>query len=332
MSAIPFNTARGPASTLQMSPPFAFNDVTMSVFPLRAGLPRLEAFCQNYLNQASHIVQFRPFIPFVYLVILDYGRMSLEAANMGWVSQREVAFGIPLRWLNAHDGGLEFHDWAFTSPFIFVDNEMSMSTGREVYGWPKLLARLDPSVSEWVRDPHGARRVFQVSTKRASRGYASERRDYRTFLSVMQHRTAGMLDIPPNMDAIVKPVAQLSTAAAGMSRLGIDLVRTFTGMASDGITGPSVLPDVFDLETFRGQLKPDQMKSWIDPRKWAPGVKDMLWSMFPRLYANTVNFKQFRDAQAEMGGWIMQNKLIYTEDISEGIETAPAAFAGLFEG
>lgn len=296
MSAIPFNTARGPASTLQMSPPFAFNDVTMSVFPLRAGLPRLEAFCQNYLNQASHIVQFRPFIPFVYLVILDYGRMSLEAANMGWVSQREVAFGIPLRWLNAGESGLEFHDWAFTSPFIFVDNEMSMSTGREVYGWPKLLARLDPSVSEWVRDPHGARRVFQVSTKRATKGYSGETRDYHTFLSVMQHRTAGMLDIPPNMDAIVKPVAQLSTAAAGMSRLGIDLMRTFTGMASDGITGSSVLPDIFDLETFRGQLKPAQLKSWMSPRKWAPGVKDMLWSMFPRFYANTVNFKQFRDA------------------------------------
>lgn len=296
MPVIPFNTARGPASTLQMSPPFAFNDVTMSVFPLRAGLPRLEAFCENYLNQASHIVQFRPFIPFVYLVILDYGRMSLEAANMGWVSQREVAFGIPLRWLNAKETGLEFHDWAFTSPFIFVDNEMSMSTGREVYGWPKLLARLDPSVSEWVRDPHGARRVFQVSTKRAARAYSGEKRDYHTFLSVMQHRTAGMLDLPPNMDTIVKPVAQLSSAAAGMTRLSMDLMRTFTGMASDGITGSSVLPDVFDLETFRSQLKPEQMKSWMNPRKWMPGIKDVLWSMFPRFYANTVNFKQFRDA------------------------------------
>lgn len=43
-------------------------------------------------------------------------------------------------------------------------------------------------------------------------------------------------------------------------------------------------------------------------------------------------FKQFRDAQAEMAGWIKEGKLIYTEDISEGIETAPAAFIGLFEG
>lgn len=43
-------------------------------------------------------------------------------------------------------------------------------------------------------------------------------------------------------------------------------------------------------------------------------------------------FKQFAKAQAEMGGWIMQNKLIYTEDITEGLDGAPEAFIGLFEG
>ncbi|MEW9919401.1 hypothetical protein AB2B41_07295 [Marimonas sp. MJW-29] len=296
MSAIPYNIARGAASSLQMSPPFAFSDVTMSVFPLRASLSRLETFCTNYLNQAPHLVQFKPFVPFVYLVILDYGRMSLQAANMGWVSQREVAFGIPLRWLNVTPEGPVFHDWAFTSPFIFVDNEMSMSTGREVYGWPKLLAKLDPSVSEWVRDPHGARRVFQVSTKRAAHAYAGEMQAYRPFLSVYQHRAAGIFDIPPSMDTITKPLQQLSSNVAGFTRLGTDLLRTFAGMASDGITGEPVLPDFLDQGTFRDQLRPERLKSWVNPKDWLPGLRDMLWSMFPRTYANTINFKQFRDA------------------------------------
>jgi len=43
-------------------------------------------------------------------------------------------------------------------------------------------------------------------------------------------------------------------------------------------------------------------------------------------------FKQFPQAQAEMAGWIKSGKLKYTEDISEGIETTPEAFIGLFEG
>ncbi|MEH6647183.1 hypothetical protein [Sulfitobacter sp.] len=297
MVTIPFNNARGAASSLQMSPPFAFNDVTMSVFPLRASLPALETFCRNYLNQVPNLLQFSPFLPFVYLVILDYGRMSLEAANMGWVSQREVAFGIPLRWLNAQKGGLKFHDWAFSSPFIFVDNEMSMSTGREVYGWPKLLARLDPSVSEWVRDPHGARRVFQVSTQQANEAFAGETQEYRSFMSVYQHRTAGLLDVPPSLDALVKPLAQMSQAAAGMTRLSMDIARTVTGMASDGITGSSLLPNMLDMKTFKEQLEPSRLIKWRDPKAWGPGLKDVLWSLFPRAYANTINFKQFRDAR-----------------------------------
>lgn len=43
-------------------------------------------------------------------------------------------------------------------------------------------------------------------------------------------------------------------------------------------------------------------------------------------------FKRFREAQAEMAGWIHEGKLVYTEDVSEGIEGSAAAFIGLFEG
>ncbi len=43
-------------------------------------------------------------------------------------------------------------------------------------------------------------------------------------------------------------------------------------------------------------------------------------------------FKEFRAAQAEMAQWIHEGKLVYTEDISEGIEGSAKAFIGLFEG
>ncbi|HUD52805.1 NADP-dependent oxidoreductase, partial [Parvibaculum sp.] len=43
-------------------------------------------------------------------------------------------------------------------------------------------------------------------------------------------------------------------------------------------------------------------------------------------------FKDFRAAQTEMAGWIHDGKLVYTEDISEGLENSAAAFIGLFEG
>ncbi|MFK8078278.1 MAG: acetoacetate decarboxylase family protein, partial [Granulosicoccus sp.] len=112
----------------------------MSVFPLRADLTQLQRFIDGYLNLDADNVRFEAFLPYVYLQVLDYGKMSIQAANMGWVSQVEVAFCVPLRWLVKKQGEWVFHDWAANCPFIFVDNELSMTTGREVYGWPKVLA------------------------------------------------------------------------------------------------------------------------------------------------------------------------------------------------
>jgi len=43
-------------------------------------------------------------------------------------------------------------------------------------------------------------------------------------------------------------------------------------------------------------------------------------------------FKRFTAAQTELASWIQSGQLKYTEDVSDGLEGAPAAFAGLFDG
>ncbi len=41
---------------------------------------------------------------------------------------------------------------------------------------------------------------------------------------------------------------------------------------------------------------------------------------------------QFREAMAEMRGWVVDGKLVFREEIIDGFENAPAAFIGLFRG
>ena len=79
-------------------PPFEFQGVRACVYPLRANIARLSYFIDQYLNLAmpAEIVRFRPALPFVYLMAMNYGRMAVTARNMGWVSQNEVAFVVPL--------------------------------------------------------------------------------------------------------------------------------------------------------------------------------------------------------------------------------------------
>jgi hypothetical protein len=162
-----FNTARGWADeTLLIPPPFSFPGVTARVFPLRASMNILYSFCQRYLNVAPpEVCELQPYLPFVLLVILDYGEMAIETGNMGWVSQHEVFFAVPLERWRRHRGRRIFEGWVLNTPFIFVDNAASLTTGREVYGWPKVLASLRPSLEEWLVDPRDPTRLLSLSVK-----------------------------------------------------------------------------------------------------------------------------------------------------------------------
>src|SRR5260221_10070705 len=129
---------------LPVRPPFLMNGVTSRVFPLKANMARLTQFCDQYVNMdiPQDVVHFRPAVPYVYLMVLDYGSMSpasVQAQNVGWVAQHEVAFAVPLERWREEKGKLVFKGWACVCPFIFVDDEMSLTTGREVYGWPKVI-------------------------------------------------------------------------------------------------------------------------------------------------------------------------------------------------
>lgn len=292
----PFNEARGEAAALQLRPPFSFKGVTMALFPLLASRQRLRAFCDAQLNLAPHLVRFEPAMPLVFLMLLDYGRMATEVANLGWVSQTEVAFGVPLRWSFIDDGRVRFHDWAVTCPFIFVDNELSMATGREVYGWPKTLAHLDPSIGEWIADPHGTREVLRVSSRVYARTYRGEQASDRPVLSVHHRPLPRLADFPTDLGNLLDPLRDLPRTAARMASLGMELTRGMGAIALEGISGSTRFPDLGNPATYRAAISDAALARVADPAAWRPGFEDLIWAALPRMTGNTINLKQFRDA------------------------------------
>ena len=289
-----FNNARGAAAAIQVKPPFAFSDVKMTIFPLQANLTRLTQFCDGYLNQAKDIVQFKPFLPFVYLILLDYGRMSAAAAQTGWVSQREVAFGVPLRWMKPGSKGLEFHDLAFTTPFIFVDNEVSLTTGREVYGWPKLLARLDPTPDDWIRDPHGSRQVFEIRSRAAADNIGDDLKA--PFLSVSHTPLSGLMDFPPRLEGVSRTLNAMPETMMGVGRFWRDALTTAMSVIQSRPAGAPPISGFPNLSGARAAIGELGKTKTDDIRGMATGVGKTLSSLFPAMYSNTINLKQFRDA------------------------------------
>lgn len=159
---------------MPLKPPFEFDGVRVMVFPLRANISKLNDFCHSYLDLwKNQDLVFRPAAPYVFLMVLHYGKMgsgtTAGARNLGWVAQNEVTFTVPLEcWEKKREGGsvreeLIFKDWAGVSPFIYVDDQVSMTTGREVYGWPKTMSRVELNADE-IRFPLEPCQVFRLTT------------------------------------------------------------------------------------------------------------------------------------------------------------------------
>jgi hypothetical protein len=161
------------------NPPFLFDGMTARIFPLRAQYTALERLGDTYLNRGSPVARFRPMLPYVYLSILNYGRMesvSETAAHYGWVSQNEVFFAVPLIWETKRDGRWAFHAYGVVAPFIFVDQPWSIEVGREVYGWPKEEASFQREVNSWASgSPADPENLLTLETQSFATPFAGER-------------------------------------------------------------------------------------------------------------------------------------------------------------
>lgn len=265
-----YNVARGPAeTTLVASPPFNFPGVTARVFPLRASLNLLTGFCESYLNVARHVCELQPYLPYVLLVVLDYGRMAIEEANLGWVSQREVFFSVPLgMWRRDRRGRRKFVKWVVNTPFIVVDSPTSLTTGRETYGWPKVLATLRYNPERWLIDPRNPLRLLTLDV----RGLSCEHPDV-PLLEIDQQLEQNISLLPPDF-RLLEPFERLSRITRTSWAIGFDLADLL--MASP-------------LAGFGGQTPADRREVFLDSLRQLSGF-------YRQPGLDVVTLKQFRDA------------------------------------
>jgi hypothetical protein len=167
-----------------------FPQVGMRFYPLRANLAQLQKVCDDYLNfnhdpKDQPPYYFKPAAPFVLMQTVNYDRLEIE--QVGWLTQHEAIFSIPLEWYERKgDQGQElvFRDWAMTYPFIYLDHPISIWMGREMYGWPKVPVRV-PRLFPLRNPPDPQGRVdFSLATHSSNRPNQSE--PFRPFIEIHQ--------------------------------------------------------------------------------------------------------------------------------------------------
>jgi acetoacetate decarboxylase len=135
----------------EIPPPYKFPGVTIMSFQLPAKPERLQALCDDMLNIGlleDRGFEYRAFTNFVDMEIVTYPRMMFDEPpfdGWGYASQQEIYFRFYV-WKFVSIWGVSFPEpWPeFFFPFIFVDNPWSMTSGRNVIGFPKVMAKFDP--------------------------------------------------------------------------------------------------------------------------------------------------------------------------------------------
>ena len=129
--------------------PFRATDLKYYGFFLKANETCLQSnFCDKILNAPSeNAVSFSPIGPYVMLVFCEMPVLQSTTPpfnGYGGFSEKEVAIWVPVKENKTMQP-------AWLLPYIYVDNAYALSMGREIYGFPKELARF-----EFPNDPPGA--------------------------------------------------------------------------------------------------------------------------------------------------------------------------------
>jgi len=293
-------TGLGGPRDLEVSPPFIFPGVTASMFPLQANISRLTDYCDTYLNMdiPDDIVHYFPALPYVYLAVINYGKLSpllFSAQNTGWVAQDEVLFLIPLEVWRREGKKMVFKEWACVSPFIFVNNTVSLTTGREVYGWAKVLGHVDKNKSTWLKDPTAPLRVFGLSAPVFAKEYAGKREENRVLLEVERAAPASFSTLPPDPSR---------SALLGLP----DAAKAWLGLAGSALDMATAWP-------VRGYRTTRSVRSTLEMTKAAAGqvlrlfpnplrrtlvdktaASELGFGRMAEAFANQITLKQFREA------------------------------------
>ena len=122
--------------------PLSCQGAVLNGFWLEADLSKLTTLCERVFDEPSgERVRVTPLIGAVMLTFGEIGAIKAGGSwtDRGVVTERQVAVWIPIVVERTDEGGDSITEVGVFIPFMWLDNPISIASGREVYGFPKTL-------------------------------------------------------------------------------------------------------------------------------------------------------------------------------------------------
>jgi len=125
---------------VNLAPPGLFCDVTGYAFVLKASRPAMQALVDTLLTPATQgKVSYEVPCDSALLSVTDIAQCSSVPESIGWLPGKEFAIWVPLLEKQPHQLLPRAVLW---SPYIFINYDIGMVTGREVWGWNKAIGHI----------------------------------------------------------------------------------------------------------------------------------------------------------------------------------------------
>jgi acetoacetate decarboxylase len=155
---LPFYVER--PAPIAAQPPGVIGDAWVYAFGFAANVDAISKMCAAYLNPAARGgLSYQPALPMAALTFLSAGRMT-SGQPYGWMDERECAVWVPLLAVEAENGRSVAKRLVWWMPYVFVDTDAAMATGREVWGYPKSIGSFTLPVSPDAPNPE-----WSISTR-----------------------------------------------------------------------------------------------------------------------------------------------------------------------
>ena len=146
MTAAPYISWLGHGAA-DLAPPGVFTDAKAHMFAIDADQAAMQVLVDQLLNPAAGgVVSYKAALPVAMLSFIDIAQCTSGTDVVGWLPGRECAIWVPL--IEEHPGDPLRTRLVMWAPYIFISYTIGMVTGREIWGWPKVLADIAVSADD----------------------------------------------------------------------------------------------------------------------------------------------------------------------------------------
>ncbi len=263
MSDIPFISWLGHGAA-DLSPPGMFTDARANAFIFEADKAAMQKTVDTLLNPAGGgVVRYEVPLPIGMVSFMDIAKSTSGTDQVGWLPARETAFWIPL--VETHPGNPFKDRFVMWTPYIFINYAIGMVIGREIWGWPKVLADISVASDTPKAPQFGCATTYFPTLSAATQGV-----------------TGPLYRVLPNTPS----VEHESIWASGEEALEAIIGKTLGGLAR-------TLLSAFDIEPRAPSVALKQFRDPASPQK----------AIYQAICDSPIQINQFNGGGILEGDW-----------------------------